>query len=235
VTELNDVFADEAPVTTEAAAAAVLDTLPTKPKGKGPKGGGSTPKVAPPRPTAERLAQMRPMGDVEYDDDGAIRRVEFTVPGKPLTWQRARRGKTGPYFTPEDRLSKMAEVRDAWFSLGLPPFAKETWLRMQVAVFCTRPKTHFRANGDLKPWALSEFPGSGTNGGDIDNFAKLPKDALNLVAYHDDAQIVGYLAGTGKQFVEPGRMPRTVIAFEPVRPVDIAEVDGEDTLILQLD
>lgn len=142
--------------------------------------------------------------------------ITFTVPGKPLTWQRARRGRYGHSFIPEDRQNKMSEVRDSWKALAVEPFAKDVDLALSVRVYCKRPDGHYRTNGELKPWALTARPRAGTNGGDLDNFIKLVKDALNLVAYHDDTQIVEYLEPTGKWFVGPGELPRTEVTIVPV-------------------
>jgi Holliday junction resolvase RusA-like endonuclease len=168
---------------------------------------------------------------VEHDGEGRITLVEFVVPGKPLTWQRARRGRHGPSFIPADRESKMSEVRDAWTAMGVPPFDREAYLAIGVAVHCVRPATHYRANGELKDWAWSKRPMGGTNGGDVDNFVKLVKDALNLHAYHDDTQIVEFLPGTGKWYEVPGEMPRTVVRLAPIGSVDVAELAGQEALI----
>lgn len=139
--------------------------------------------------------------------------VTFTCPGKPLTWQRARRGRHGPLYTPADRESKMSEVRDSWAALDVEPFERDAYLAFGLQVFCIRPSLHYRANGELKEWAWRERPLSGTNGGDLDNFVKLVKDALNNVAYHDDAQIVEYILPFGKFYAAPSEMPRTIVTL----------------------
>lgn len=186
---------------------------------------------------ANATAEERGWGEVERAPEGGIARLTFTVPGKPLTWQRARKGKHGPMFTPEDRLNHMDAVRNAWKSLGVPPFDSKVYLALGVVVFCQRQQGHYRTSGELKEWALRARPGAGTYGGDIDNFGKLVKDALNLVAYHDDTQIVEYLTPWGKWHVgdpvmdpEHG-MPRTIVTIQPVAPVDLALVDGQEVLI----
>ena len=142
--------------------------------------------------------------------------IHFVCPGKPLTWQRAQRGRYGSTYTPADRESKMSEVRDSWRVLGVEPFPKNVDLALSVAVFCIRPESHFRTNGELKPWALTARPRSGTNGGDVSNFIKLVEDALNLVAYYDDTQIVEYREPMGKWFTPWGEMPRTEVTLTPV-------------------
>lgn len=169
-------------------------------------------------------------GEVERGDDGSIVRLSFTVPGKPRVWQRARRGRHGPTYTPEEVENKMSEVRDAWRSLDVPPFSKETFLALGVVVYCRRPAGHFRTNGELKPWAVGLRPTTGTNGGDLSNFVKLVEDALNEVAYPDDAQIAEYLR-TAKDYANPPELPRTEVVIEPLSPVSLAEVAGQEALI----
>jgi Holliday junction resolvase RusA-like endonuclease len=113
----------------------------------------------------------------------------------------------------------MSEVRDAWNSLALPPFAKDTDLALGLRIFCKRPDSHYRANGLLKDWALNARPKTGTNGGDVSNFVKLVEDALNAVAYHDDSQIAEYLTPFGKWYAAPQEMPRTEITLALAEPV----------------
>lgn len=172
-----------------------------------------------------------PQGDV-FRVDGQIVRVEFSVPGRPKTWQRARRGQGhGSYYTPKDRENKMSEIRDAWRSLLIPPFSSATSLRLGVVAVCKRPGTHYRTNGALKEWALNERPRGGKNGGDLDNFVKLVKDALNEVAYPDDTQIVGYLDPTEKRYVWQDELPHTEVVIAPLEPVDVSEVAGQEVLL----
>lgn len=178
--------------------------------------------------------EERGWGAVTRDGEGRIAAIEFTVPGKPKTWQRARRGRHGPSFTPADVESKMSEVRDAWRSLEVPPFSKTTFLSLSVRVFIERPTSHYgtgRNAAVLKPSAPAR-PGTGQYGGDLDNFAKLVKDALNKVAYHDDAQIAEFVPPFGKWFVDDDRMPRTEVTLAPiVAGADVAEVGGQEVLI----
>lgn len=184
-------------------------------------------------------AEPQGWGIVDRDVEGRVASLQFTVPGAPQTWQRVR-SKQGQFFTSPQARSKMGEVRDAWLSLQVPPFAKDVYLAMGVVAILPRPKAHYlpeSKGGGVRDWALGLRPGRGQYGGDIDNFVKLVKDALNEVAYHDDSQIAEYLTPCGKWFVgdpvmdaDEG-MPRTLVTIEPVRPVSLAEVDGQPSLI----
>jgi Endodeoxyribonuclease RusA len=149
--------------------------------------------------------------------------ITFVVEGKPLTWQRASRGRYGPSYTPADRENQMTMIRDRWRDLGLEAFDREQSLALGVVVYCKRPSTHFRSNGALKDWAALARPRGGEHGGDLDNFVKLVKDALQTVAYEDDTQIVEFLMPTAKRYVEPGKMPRTEITLALALPPVIDE------------
>lgn len=149
--------------------------------------------------------------------------ISFVVPGKPLTWQRASRGRYGPSYTPADRETQMSIIRDHWRELDREPFEQHEFLAIGVVVHCKRPSTHFRSSGELKDWALRVRPRGGEHGGDLDNFVKLVKDALKTVAYHDDTQIVEFLSPTAKLYVDPGEMPHTDVALALALDPPIAE------------
>lgn len=146
-------------------------------------------------------------------------RVEFVIPGKPMTWARARAsGKGGSvrFFTPDDRRDRMDLIQSVWYGLNIPPFPKSADLVLQCRFVFPRPSSHYGSgkNADLlKESSRRLRPHGGTYGGDLDNLYKLIKDALNLVAFHDDAQVVEYGPDHGKFFCAPGEMPRTEIAI----------------------
>lgn len=149
-----------------------------------------------------------------FAETGVLRRVEFTVPGAPRTWQRARKGRHGPFHLTAECENKMSEVRDAWRLAGAEPFPRGVFIALSVSVFIERPGSHYGTGRNaytLKPSAPTR-PGSGKYGGDVDNFVKLVKDALNQVAYHDDAQIAEYLTPVGKWYADTG-MPRTEVVL----------------------
>lgn len=168
---------------------------------------------------------------VVRDELGQAQLVRCIVPGKPLTWQRASRGKYGPSYTPKDRETQMSVIRDAWRDLDVEPFEREDALALGVVVFCKRPGPHFRADGSLKEWALRARPRGGEHGGDLDNFCKLVKDALQMVAYDDDTQVAEYLQPTAKFYAELGQMPRTVITLARAQEPPEAEMVLGGTLL----
>lgn len=107
----------------------------------------------------------------------------ITVNDAPVPKARPRLGN-GRVFTP--RKTELAEhrIRDAWLEThGDVPMTGP--LMLMVTVRLTRPKAHYGARG-LRPSA-PKWP---IGRPDWDNFAKTACDALNGVAYRDDAQIV---------------------------------------------
>lgn len=103
--------------------------------------------------------------------------IYFIVPGRPVPWARA--GRNGARsFTPPKRREYMRDI--AWrckaAMAGRRPLSGP--IRMQVIAQYERPK---RAGATLR-WR-SGRP-------DCDNIAKLCADALNCIAFADDAQIV---------------------------------------------
>ena len=138
--------------------------------------------------------------------DAGVRRVEFVIPGKPVTWARMRLSKTGPQFIPDDRRAHMGEVRRAWQETGEVPFGRDEALFLDAEFIMPRSPSHFKKRGGLTASA-PRYPGK--NHGDLDNLVKIVKDSLNAIAYHDDSQI--QRSGQGKRFVEGDEMPRTVL------------------------
>ena len=117
------------------------------------------------------------------------RTVSFTLPGEPVAWQRRVVNKRGQQYTPAKTRDYAAYVRhtyaleagtckvhDGPVSLTLKARLKppESW-----------PKWRYEAweRGGFAAIACGKKP-------DLSNVLKLIEDALNRVAYHDDAQIV---------------------------------------------
>jgi len=92
--------------------------------------------------------------------------IHFTVPGQPIPKARARRGRSGRWYTPaRTRVYEERVGWEAWLA-GARPVTGDVEVRIVV-----RGKTRRR-----------KF--------DLDNIAKAILDGLTGVAYYDDAQVV---------------------------------------------
>src|SRR5690554_6391727 len=102
---------------------------------------------------------------------------EFIIEGKAVPKGRPRKGKHGNLYTPQETRNYeevvkwlyMAEKNKKFFQSDIPLF-------LLVETFIKRPKSVKREFPTVKP--------------DVDNTSKTIMDALNMVAYTDDAQIV---------------------------------------------
>jgi len=102
-------------------------------------------------------------------------------------------GKSRPRFTNGGRTytltaTKEAEnnVRLAWDAADRP-YLGEGPIRLVVGVHVTRPKSHFTSKGALSATGRRAF--MPTSRPDLDNVVKLIADALNGLAWKDDAQL----------------------------------------------
>ena len=79
-----------------------------------------------------------------------------------------------------------------------------------------RPKSHYgsgRNGGVVRPAMRAKHP---YPGGDIDNYAKGPLDALKGVAFHDDKQVTA-LAAT-KRWTGPGETAGVLVCLDTDQP-----------------
>lgn len=115
-------------------------------------------------------------------------RVNFTVEGKPLGWQRTGHNhKTKAIYMPEK--ARQHEQLVAWAykrqCRGFR-FPNGTYLDMRVIAYIPVPKSATKTNrqkmlsGEIRPTVKPDW----------DNIGKLIADALNNVAYDDDKCIV---------------------------------------------
>lgn len=114
--------------------------------------------------------------------------IEFEVPGAPIGWQRAGRNRrTGAIYTQSKTRAKETEIAEAYRAAANGwKFGDKAPLRIQVTAYYPIPKSAAKAQRE----AMLDGKVRPTVKPDYDNVAKLVGDALNGVAYRDDAQIV---------------------------------------------
>ncbi len=130
--------------------------------------------------------------------------LNFTVHGKPLAKQRPRFTRQGHAYTPDSTVMYENLIKTC-FSQKYPDHVPATGgVKMNLKAYYPIPtswsrKKQYRALENkihpMKP--------------DLDNLYKIVADALNLVAYHDDAQI--YAGNITKEY---GVTPRVEITIE---------------------
>lgn len=117
--------------------------------------------------------------------------IRFTVPGAPQGKARPRvmRTKSGQSrtYTPDKTVAYEELVRQRYLrAAGDSRFASDTALRIHISAFFGIPKSRTKkskaamASGTLRPMKTPDW----------DNIGKIVCDALNGLAYRDDAQIV---------------------------------------------
>lgn len=117
--------------------------------------------------------------------------VTFCVPGPPVSWKRARRGKGHSYTDPKD-----AQHREK-----IRAFARNAGIR--------RP---FEGRVRLDVTVYTPFDPLDLRSGDGDNHRKAIKDALAGIAYRNDIQVC---AGETMKAQDPAN-PRTEITIAEV-------------------
>jgi len=114
---------------------------------------------------------------------------QLIVYGEPKAKGRprfARRGKFVHTYTDAQTVSKEGEIKMAFKSTGLPKIDPHDEIILHVRVFRPIPKSMSK-----KKRLLISYDGiRPTTKPDADNYLKLVCDALNGLAWHDDAQIV---------------------------------------------
>ena len=127
------------------------------------------------------------------------RTISFTLPGEPVAWQRRVVTKAGQQFTPAKARARMAEVRWA-FDQAAPGWKPhEGPVRLVMRCYFPPPKSwpkwHHaglkRACGcsSAMPFEQQDSFRACCKKPDVSNLVKLIEDALNGLAYRDDAQI----------------------------------------------
>ncbi len=112
----------------------------------------------------------------------------FTIPGKPVAWQRAGMNGAGKgpavLYTKSPSRAYQSLIREAAQKVWLTGPSDAGFL-LGVYLYVKRPKSHFNKKG-LK----ADAPVKCMRRPDLDNLSKQVGDALNGVVWHDDAQVV---------------------------------------------
>ena len=112
-----------------------------------------------------------------------MRSIEFTVPGPPIPKARPRLGRGGHTYTPKRTVDAERRIRAAFASTGADPIEGA----LHIKITCTfRPPASWSKK---KQQAALDGQIQKTSKPDADNLAKTVCDALNGMAWKDDAQI----------------------------------------------
>jgi len=144
--------------------------------------------------------------------------LHFFVPGKPRGQQRPRFvRKLGIAFTPKESVNAMASVRHEFTAKYTGHVPVDYPVRLLVVAYFPMPKSRpkwFREHVWVHPTEYPQKP-------DWDNIGKLVADALNQVAWRDDALVVSacvekFYCWQGQ--AEPGIGVKVFPIAEPQKP-----------------
>ena len=110
--------------------------------------------------------------------------VQFHVPGKPVAWARAgKNGKVSFTLAPQRAYGELVKVAAREAMAGRAPFAGAVALACEfvfpIAKSWALKKKRAALAGDIFPIAKPDW----------DNCGKIVSDALNAIAWRDDAQV----------------------------------------------
>jgi Holliday junction resolvase RusA-like endonuclease len=140
--------------------------------------------------------------------------IKFTIPGEPLALQRARHGKGNTYDTKANKAAKqkIRLIGNTAMRGCSKPY--EGAIKLTILFIHAWPKSYSqkRKNQSNGFYKITKS--------DIDNQIKLVMDALNGIAWKDDAQVSVIHA----EKVHMDRDPCTMVTIEPLWEVDGVEV-----------
>jgi Holliday junction resolvase RusA-like endonuclease len=132
--------------------------------------------------------------------------IVFTVPGQAVPWARAGGGKTGHRFTPAKQRSYAGVLKlfCQRAMRGGPLITGPIELSVMAEYGWPKSWNEKRRSAPGAQWKTSRP--------DTDNLSKLIKDALNTVAWSDDAQVVS--EHVWKRYSETPRLIVKIIPLE---------------------
>ena len=144
-------------------------------------------------------------------------KVKFTIPGEPKGKGRPR-FSNGRATTPEATASYENLIQLYYIQqCGRHPFEKDVPLDVRIVVYYSIPESASKKKKAMMAAHLLRP----IKKPDADNVAKIAMDALNKLAYHDDAQVVDF------QFRKFYSLrPRLVITIQESAPVREVPADG---------
>lgn len=125
--------------------------------------------------------------------------VQFNIPGQPQGKARARTLKSGRSYTPAKTVQYENLVKECYSKTNTEKWFDKEPLCVQIIAHYPVPKSTTKKDRQL----IAEHKLLPTKKPDTDNIAKIVCDALNGVAYGDDAQIVRLLVTKDYTIGEP--------------------------------
>lgn len=123
----------------------------------------------------------------------------FVVPGRPVPWARAADGaEAGKRHTPhrQREFKKVVgtECRIAMLQSRSRIIARPAAVALGVRIYVDCPASWEKSRDPAKrhEWSLAQAKALCIDRPDLDNWIKLPMDAMNGLAYEDDDQVVAY-------------------------------------------
>jgi len=137
--------------------------------------------------------------------------MKFIIPINPVAQKRARAANIAGHAVVYKDTSQKKEERklEAWIAEIMlreryEKFPADVPLYLRLRAYLPRPKNHYGTGRNARKLKKSA-PIRPTTKPDLDNLIKHFKDCGSGVIWHDDRQIVGYTAGTGKYYTDNGR------------------------------
>lgn len=115
--------------------------------------------------------------------------IEFVIPGEPQGKGRPKFSRQGSFvkaYTPEKTENYEAHIKACFLASGAAMIPQGVEIGMEITAFYSIPKSTSKKRAALMREGLIRP----TKKPDYDNVAKVICDALNKIAYYDDAQIV---------------------------------------------